>query len=99
MLNIRKKYKFKQSANRKLFSADVAKLHLSASDTMFDVGCRLFVKKCKKDEPEATRLMKKSFFDKHSNWYIGVAARITKTNNPAETFNSTMKRCQTEHSH
>ncbi len=97
MLNIQKKYKFKKASNRKLFKADVRKLHLSQSETMFNAGCKLFVAKWKNAEPEATRVMKKSFFEKFKNWYVGVAPRVPKHNNLLENFNSTMKRCQTEH--
>lgn len=68
MLNITKKYKFKKSTNRKLFKAYVRKLHLSSSEAMFDVGCKMFVAKWKKAEPEATRVMKKSFFENFKNW-------------------------------
>ncbi|KAG4074907.1 hypothetical protein HA402_009332 [Bradysia odoriphaga] len=31
------------------------------------------------------------------NWYVGVAPRVPKHNNGLESFNPTMKRCQTEH--
>lgn len=97
ILNVRKKYVFKKSSNRKLFTADVRSLHLSPSEAMFDVGCSLFVQKWSKAEREATRLIKKSFFQSHRNWYVGVAPRIPKHNNGLENFNSTMKRCRTEH--
>lgn len=95
MLNISKKYKFKKSSNRKLFKADVRKLHLAPSSTMFEMGCKLFVSKWRKAEPEATRLIKKSYFDEFKNWYIGAAHRVPKHNNGLENFNGTMKRCQT----
>lgn len=48
-------------------------------------------------EPEATRLIAGSFFKNNKNWYIGCSPRIPKHNNGLESFNSTMKRFQTEH--
>lgn len=64
---------------------------------MFDIGCKLFVRKWRRVEPEATRVIKKSFFNSFTHWYVGVAPRIPKHNCGLENFNSTMKRCQTEH--
>lgn len=64
-------------------------------ETLFLLG--LFVRKWKNVEPEATRLLRKSFFKKNKNWYIGCAARVPKHNNGMDNFNSTMKRCQNEH--
>lgn len=48
-------------------------------------------------EPEATRLINKSFFTANKNWYIGCKPRVPKHNNGLEGFNSTMKRFQLEH--
>lgn len=97
-LNVQSKYKFVNSReNKTAFLDDVAKLHLCHSEKRFDIGCALFVQKWKETEPEATRLIKKSFFKKNKNWYIGCAPRVPKHNNGMESFNSSLKRCQTEH--
>lgn len=97
MLNIQKKYKFAVKGNKKLFKADVRNLHLCCNENQFDIGCALFVQKWHSVEYEATRLLQKSFFENHKNWYIGCAARVPKSNNSLESFNSSLKRCQTEH--
>lgn len=97
LLNIQKKYKFIIAKNRMEFKADVQTLHLCNSEKKFDRGCKLFVNKWKASEPGATKVIRKSFFKKHKNWFIGCAARVPKHNNGLESFNSTMKRCQTEH--
>lgn len=97
LLNIRMKYKFDNAKNKPKFMDDVRKLHLCDSERKFDVGCQLFVMKWIGVEPKATKVIKKSFFKAHKNWFIGVVPRTPKHNNGLETFNSTMKRCQTEH--
>lgn len=96
-LNIQSKYKFVIKSNKSRFLDDIRILHLCNREKKFDVGCTLFVKKWKPIEPEATRLVNKSFFKKNKNWYIGCGFRIPKHNNNMESFNSTMKRCQLEH--
>lgn len=97
ILSIQSKYKFAKAHNKAPFKDDVRLLHLCDNKEKFTAGCALFVKKWKRVELEPTRLLKKSFFDKNKNWYIGCAPRVPKTNNPMEVFNSTMERCQTEH--
>ncbi|KAJ6632980.1 hypothetical protein Bhyg_17400, partial [Pseudolycoriella hygida] len=98
LLNIQTKYKFANSNRNKAdFKSDVSILHLCDSESKFDMGCELFVRKWQEVEPEATRVLRKSFFKKNKNWYIGCRYRTPKHNNNTETFNSSLKRCQTEH--
>lgn len=97
-LNIQSKYKFANSRrNKGDFKADITTLHLCDSEYKFDMGCALFIRKWQDIEPEATRFVTKSFFNKNKNWYIGCLPRVPKHNNGMETFNSSLKRCQTEH--
>lgn len=96
-LNVQTKYKFHGPANKKAFKEDLYVLHICSSEQRFDEGCRLFVRKWKDVEPEATRLINNSFFAANKNWFIGCAPRTPKHNNGLEAFNSTMKRFQTEH--
>lgn len=97
MLNVQNKYKFHGSANKKTFKEDLYVLHICSSEQQFDEASRLFVRKWKNVEPEATRLIDNSFFKANKNWFIGCAYRMPKHNNSLESFNSTMKRYQTEH--
>lgn len=97
MLNIQTKYKFQSKSNKAPFKDDVYVLHLCDTGTKFDIGCELFVEKWGNAEPEATRLLQKSFFRRNKNWFIGCIPRAPKHNNGLESFNATMKRCQTEH--
>lgn len=96
-LNIQSKYKFQTKGNKAPFKDDIYILHICGSEEQFDIGCKLFVKKWSTIEPEATRLVQKSFFEKNKNWFIGCIPRAPKHNNGMEGFNSTMKRCQLEH--
>lgn len=93
LLNIRK-HKFVNGKNRNPLKADLKVLHLCDSRLKFHNGCALFLRKWKRLESEATRLLNKTFFKKNTNWYIGCRVCTPKHNNGMENFNSTMKRCQ-----
>ncbi|KAG4073405.1 hypothetical protein HA402_005568 [Bradysia odoriphaga] len=97
LLNVQTKYKFENRKNLPKIKEDLRILHMCDTERKFDVGCDLFVKKWRRSEPEVSRLLHKSFFNHNKNWFMGCAVRTPKHNNGTETWNSTMKRCQTEH--
>lgn len=97
LLNVQTKYKFVNRKNLPKIKEDLRVLHICGSEQTFGIGCTLFVKKWIRSEPEVTRLLQKSFFVSNKNWFMGCAVRTPKHNNGTEAWNSTMKRCQTEH--
>lgn len=97
IMNIDLKYKFKNAANKSLIKDDLRTLYLSSTEEIFDKGCKLFEAKWKSKEPELVERLKKSFFSKLKNWYIGFCKRVPNTNNFIERFNGTMKTYQLFH--
>lgn len=95
MSNVHRKYKFNFAHNKKAIKKDLRVLHDCSNETMFDIGCALFVAKWTNAEKQATRILKKSFFQKYKYWFKGCAHRIPKTNNALERFNGSLKQLQT----
>lgn len=91
MRNIQNKYKLNSQENKQGIKKDIRKLHLAANESAFNIGCNLFFMKWVELDDEAVKKIEKSFFKKNSNWYIGAAYRIPKTNNAMESFNASLK--------
>lgn len=97
MMNVDRKYKYANSANKSLIKDDLRILHFSTTEAIFDMGCKLFADKWNPKEPEVVERLKGSFFSNNRNWYIGYSKRVPNTNNYTERFNGTMKTYQLFH--
>lgn len=97
MGNIDRKYAFASLENKEELKNDIRKLHLSANEAIFDIGCQLFIEKWSDKEKDVVRKIEKSFFNKNKKWFIGCASKVPKTNNLLERFNGKIKQFQTFH--
>lgn len=94
MMNV-DKYKFQDTEQKSNIKNDIKKLQQSSSQSQFDVGCDLFIKKWTQTEPEFTMHFNNVYIKANNMWYAGAGIRVPKTNNALENFNRQMKSHQT----
>lgn len=93
------KWKYRKDGNKENIKADLTKLQLAYTTTLFDAGANFLLAKWKEEEPEFVVHFEDVYLKCNRNWYVGASSdsRIPKTNNALESFNRYLKQHQTHY--